>query len=404
MSPQSTVVPPSPRRKAVLLRALAALAGLFATAIIVFYAEEDWRGETAWKNYKHEVEARGGSLDWADYIPASVPDDQNFFKAPRMDEWFVGGSANELTFRLNPYGFLDFLQRSNINTVAELTVVSADATVSPADADIVLQYDPPFLNIAETSAPPAKTSDPHHGVIPLIVMDQVPLLEGIKALARQQGLNYSLDPGIPWTQTGPDGKPGPQPCVSLRWTNITAHQALTALLKNYNLHLIENAGSIARIASDGSGDAKVAVDAAVSEQMTKLIQAALASGTNGPLEPAAVGSLYLALFDRPMAKIKPLRIFVRSEKVLSSDEVSQFFPANTFASLTAIARPARVSQTAPNSFRLTLNPESYTDAADYLAWSDQFQPDFDAMREALKRPCAVLTGDYRDPAKVPHPN
>ncbi len=403
-SPQSTAATPFPRRKAILLRALAALAGVAVTAIIPFYAEEDWRGKKDWQNYKRDVEARGGSLDWADYIPPSVPDDQNFFKAPHMNEWFVQKTGNELTSRLNPYGFLDFLQRSNINTVAELTVVSSDARVSSDDADIVLQYNPPFLNIAETSAAPAKSSGSRNGVIPLIVMDQVPLLESIKALARQQGLNYSLDPGIPWTQTGPDGKPVPQPCVSFRWTNITARQALTALLRNYNLHLIKNAGLIARIASDASAGAKVAVNAAVSEQMTQLIQAAFASGTNGPLEPAAVGSLYLALFDRPMAKIKPLRILVRSEKVLSSDEVSQFFPASAFASVTAIARPVRVSQIAPNSFRLTLNPESYTDAADYLAWSDQFQPDFDAMREALKRPCAVLTGDYRDPAKVPHPN
>lgn len=54
---------------------------IFATLIAIFYTEEDWRGKRAWKNCKRELEAKGAVLDWNAYIPAPVPDDQNFFTA-----------------------------------------------------------------------------------------------------------------------------------------------------------------------------------------------------------------------------------------------------------------------------------------------------------------------------------
>jgi hypothetical protein len=78
-----------------ILMALAAL----ATLVAVFYLEEDWRGKRAWENCKRQIEAQGIVLDWDQFIPPSVPDDQNFFKAPKMQEWFVNPNAatNELT-------------------------------------------------------------------------------------------------------------------------------------------------------------------------------------------------------------------------------------------------------------------------------------------------------------------
>jgi hypothetical protein len=69
-------------------RILIALA-ILATLIAIFYAEEDWRGKRAWENCKRELEAQGAVFDWNTRIPPPVPDDQNFFKAPKMQEWFV---------------------------------------------------------------------------------------------------------------------------------------------------------------------------------------------------------------------------------------------------------------------------------------------------------------------------
>ena len=87
----------------ILRRVLISLA-VFATLIALFYTEEDWRGKRAWENCKRELEAKGAVLDWNAYIPPPVPDDQNFFKAPKMAEWFVGkhngSGSTELSKRL----------------------------------------------------------------------------------------------------------------------------------------------------------------------------------------------------------------------------------------------------------------------------------------------------------------
>src|SRR5450759_3085723 len=87
-----------------------------------------------------------------------------------------------------------------------------------------------------TPAPVADVGTPQAGaIIPLIVMDEVPLTDAIKNLARQAGLNYMLDPKIGFGQIGTDGKATAQPSVSIRWEKITAEQALAALLNNYGL-------------------------------------------------------------------------------------------------------------------------------------------------------------------------
>lgn len=51
--------------------------------------EEDWRGKHDWQDCKRKLEARGEAIGWDKFIPKPVPDDQNFFKAPQMTEWFA---------------------------------------------------------------------------------------------------------------------------------------------------------------------------------------------------------------------------------------------------------------------------------------------------------------------------
>lgn len=88
--------------KKLLRRLLFVFLGL-AVLIALFYAEEDWRGKRAWENCKRELMAKGEVLDWSTYIPPPVPDESNFFKAPKMAEWFVGRGETDLSKRLaNP--------------------------------------------------------------------------------------------------------------------------------------------------------------------------------------------------------------------------------------------------------------------------------------------------------------
>jgi len=119
-------------------------------------------------------------------------------------------------------------------------IVVAQAASAPAPAESA----PTAASAPADSA--AAPSGP--AIIPLIVMDDVPLTDAIKNLARQANLNYMLDPKISFGQAGPDGKPIPQPSVSIRWENITAAQALNALLNNYSLQLVDDPkNKIARV-------------------------------------------------------------------------------------------------------------------------------------------------------------
>ena len=88
-------------------------------------------------------------------------------------------------------------------------------------------------------------------------MDAVPLSDAIKNLAFQAGRGYLLDSNLAWSlkRTGPSLRRQPfgwlmdrlagrtpiqEPCVSLRWQNVTGFQALIALLENYDLRWIED--------------------------------------------------------------------------------------------------------------------------------------------------------------------
>src|SRR5512137_319727 len=67
----------------------------------LFYAEENWRGKRAWENCRRKLEAKGAVLDWAGLQPEPVADEENFFKAPKMEDWFGGSGNNELREKLS---------------------------------------------------------------------------------------------------------------------------------------------------------------------------------------------------------------------------------------------------------------------------------------------------------------
>ena len=73
---------------------------LFLAALVpLFYAEENWRGHRAWENYKRELESKGEKLDFASYIPALVPDEQNFAFAPVVQtswNWLLDTNGHKL--------------------------------------------------------------------------------------------------------------------------------------------------------------------------------------------------------------------------------------------------------------------------------------------------------------------
>ena len=108
--------------------------------------------------------------------------------------------------------------------------------------------------------------------IPLVVIDDLPLLAGITRLASQAHLIPTLDAEI-----------SPvcfemvlEQAVSVRWQNITASQALTALFDNYGLLL--------KLGPDGKS-ARICIDPETEAEVKKL-----AAARNGPNSHAGPGS------------------------------------------------------------------------------------------------------------------
>jgi hypothetical protein len=76
---------------------------------------------------------------------------------------------------------------------------------------------------------------PHDEVIPLIELENVRLPDALRQMARKARLNVIVDPRLSMP-------PFNEMTVSIRWDNVTARDALTALLENYDLMLVEMPG------------------------------------------------------------------------------------------------------------------------------------------------------------------
>ena len=95
-----------------------------------------------------------------------------------------------------------------------------------------------FVVLALASALSGQTKESPDDLIPLIQLESVPLDAAIQNLARQAEFNYILSTEIP------------NRTISRRWENMSAMGALTNLLAEHKLFLLENpATTVAHISS-----------------------------------------------------------------------------------------------------------------------------------------------------------
>jgi type II secretory pathway component GspD/PulD (secretin) len=179
---------------------------------------------------------------------------------------------------------------------------AAPAAAEPAPAAAA----PAVPAAAEPAPPPAAASAPAAG-IPLIQFQDVPLTTAIDNLARQAGINYILDPKVGYGQPDEKGQIKAQPSISIRWENLTAEQALTALITTYGLQIVDDPKSkIARI---------TVKDPAAAEPLeTRVIQLKYASPTN------IIASVQTALTDKRSKVMADVRT---SQLVVSATEKEQ---------------------------------------------------------------------------------
>ena len=94
-------------------------------------------------------------------------------------------------------------------------------------------------------------------LVPLMILDDVPLGAALSQLARGAGLNVELDPTLSGAAMDSRGRMTPQPTVSLRWEQLSSAQALAAVLDAYDLQMVKDAtGDKFRISPKAKTDIK----------------------------------------------------------------------------------------------------------------------------------------------------
>ncbi len=176
----------------------------------------------------------------------------------------------------------DVVKETNAAPAAPETPATAAAPAAPAAPEAAVAPAAPTTLAAPVEAPaPVATADTNatvsadgaNDVVPLIQIDDAELPNAINTLARQAGINFQFDPKILNPAPDATGKIPAPPKVSFRWENVTAMEALLALLENYNLQIVRDPKTkIARITQKDA--------AALEPLMTHVFQLNYANPTN----------------------------------------------------------------------------------------------------------------------------
>ncbi|HEY3931414.1 MAG TPA: secretin N-terminal domain-containing protein [Verrucomicrobiae bacterium] len=127
------------------------------------------------------------------------------------------------------------------DTNVTVTTVSSNVTTVVSNEVTTTANEPSGVSKTNSTSEVTSTETTSNtAVIPLIQFQDVPITTAIENLARQANINYLLDPKINYGQPDEKGQAIPEPTLSIRWENVTAEQALLALLDNYNLQLIQD--------------------------------------------------------------------------------------------------------------------------------------------------------------------
>ncbi len=118
-----------------------------------------------------------------------------------------------------------------------------------------------------------------------------------------------------------------------------------------------------------------------------------------------VGATGIQLSEFQLSNLVPARMLLQSDTPPTAGDLENIISPDLATNFGRL----RVSAVASNgTFQVLLtNVRPYMDvtaAADYLKWSDQYVPACDEIREALKRPSAIIPGDYSRPYLIPIPN
>jgi hypothetical protein len=139
-------------------------------------------------------------------------------------------------------------------------------------------------------------------------------------------------------------------------------------------------------------------DPASRAEAAKLLTNALGPTANAPQSPVGLGFIL-----RRPEEIQALRIFLQCQTAPTEKDLRQFLPDNILTAQPDPARPVlKFEPDGDGLYRVTV--PVLASAANYLAWSEQLEPQFALIRKALSRPYARMDGNYAEREKIPIPN
>lgn len=144
------------------------------SVIVLFYAEENWRGKRAWAALQREAAARGESLDFSSIIPPPVPDDQNFALAPGVPELLGYAEADARSRAIRRFEDLPFYLGAERD---DYPPAASWALQETTDLTAWQKY---FRRHAQTGADAPSTAAP--GQTPPSAQPHPPPLEGSRPL------------------------------------------------------------------------------------------------------------------------------------------------------------------------------------------------------------------------------
>jgi hypothetical protein len=180
-----------------------------------------------------------------------------------------------------------------------------------------------------------------------------------------------------------------QAAQQVQWLNLTNGSPVVNLDKLKPL--------IAEITVAAPAEAATAIPLQSSTAASQL-QAALRDAVGR----YAIGSAGLKFTEFQIINLVPAKITVLADSTPTVAELEKLIPPTLFTNIGKLA----VSATAdPKRFQIRFSDGRVTAAADYLTWGDQhYGADLDDVRTALKRPYAIIPGDYSFPPQMPIPN
>lgn len=114
-----------------------------------------------------------------------------------------------------------------------------------------------------------------------------------------------------------------------------------------------------------------------------------------------VGCAGFPFSEHDLVHSTPAQITIETTSAPSTNELQRIVPADL---ATNIGQLTVLPTSDPATFHLAFTSGRITAAAEYLRWTDQFSSDFDDVRAALKRPYALIPGDFSEPYTIPIPN